>query len=133
MTEARVITLRRILAFSSATEIGTGIGLIVAPAIVVALLLRGEVSDLALLVARVLGITLLALGLACWPNRQEPGSAMPAWRGMLAYNGLVAVFLGYAGLVLHFAGPLLWPTVVLHGVVAVLLARKRGDLPGIAS
>ena len=111
----------RILAFAAVVEIGTGMGLIVAPAIVVALLARGEITDLVLLLARVLGITLLALGLACWPKRQKPEGRLAALRGMLAYNGFVALLLAYAGSALRLAGPLLWPTVVLHGVVALLL------------
>ena len=127
MGEAPFITSRRILAFASAAEIGTGVGLLVAPAVVIALLLQGEISDLGLLVARVLGITLLALGLACWPKWRKPGGGSPALYGMLAYNGLVALFLGYVGLVLRVAGSLLWPSVVLHGVVALLLIWKRSE------
>jgi hypothetical protein len=130
MRATRVITLRNILSFAAIVEIGTAVGLLVDPAIVVALLVRGEISDNWVVLARTLGITLLALGLACWPQRRATvgGSATPtALRGMLAYNGLVALYLGYAGLALHLGGPLLWPAVALHALVAVLLVWTRRD------
>jgi hypothetical protein len=65
--------------------------------------------------------------LACWPKWQTQHGGLTAWRGMLVYNGLIALLLGYAGFVLRLAGSLLWPTVVLHGVVALLLVWRRGD------
>ena len=46
MSETRFIALGKIFAFSAVVEIATGIGLIVAPAIFVALLVRGEIGDL---------------------------------------------------------------------------------------
>ena len=79
------------------------------------------------MLARALGITPVGLGLACWPKWQKPDGGLAALGGMLAYNGLIALFLGYAGSVPRFAGPLLWPAVVLHGVVALLLVWKRED------
>jgi len=127
MSEARVVTLSRILAFSAVVEIGTGIALLIAPAIGIPLLIRGEIADLVLVLTRAMGITLIGLGLACWPKWRMPGGVLPAWCGMLAYNGLITLLLGYAGSVLRLAGPLLWPTVLLHGVVALLLIWRREE------
>jgi len=48
---------------------------------------------------------------------------------MLAYNALVALYLGYLGIVGHAWGALLWPAVALHAVVAaalVVVAIRRG-------
>ena len=42
---------------------------------------------------------------------------------MLIYSGAVALYLAYAGLALGFAGILLWPAVVLHAILTILLAR----------
>src|SRR5271163_1437471 len=109
MSETRSITLGKILAFSALVEIATGIGLIVAPAIVIALLVRGEMVELVLVLARAMGITLIGLGLSCWPKWHKPEGGRAALRGMVAYNGLIALWLGYAGSVLRLAGPLLWP------------------------
>lgn len=123
-----MISLRKILLFASAVEIATGAGLVFLPALVVGLLLRGDVSELVLMVARVLGITLISLALACWPRRQDVAGSSAAFHGMLAYNSLIALLLTYAAAALHIAGPLLWPTVLLHGAVALLLLWRRRDL-----
>lgn len=77
---------------------------------------------------RVAGVALLGLGLACWPGRQAADGGSPAFRAMLIYNALVALYLGYLGTVGHLGGLLLWPAAVLHAVVALLLiwTRRRG-------
>lgn len=127
MSETALMTLRRILAFCAVVEIGTGIALMIAPAMVAELLVRAEITDLAMLLGRCMGIALLALGLACWPERQraELGSAAP--RAMFTYSALIALFLGYVGAVLRLGGPLLWPAVLLHGAVALSLVWTRLD------
>ena len=121
MSETAFITLRRLLAFCAVLEIGTGIALMIAPEMVAAMLVRGQITELATLLGRCMGIALVALGLACWPQRQvaQPGSA--AFRAMFTYSALTALFLGYAGAVAHLGGPLLWPAVGLHGALARLL------------
>jgi hypothetical protein len=49
---------------------------------------------------------------------------------MLTYSALVMLYLGYVGLA-GFTGILLWPAVVVHAVLTVLLVRTcfkaRGD------
>jgi hypothetical protein len=130
MSETAFITLRRLLAFCAVLEIGTGIALMIAPEMVAAMLVRGQINELATLLGRCMGIALLALGLACWPQRQvaPPGSA--AFRAMFTYSALIALFLGYAGAVAHLGGPLLWPAVGLHGAMALLLVwTRREKLP----
>jgi len=42
---------------------------------------------------------------------------------MLTYSMLVMLYLGYVGLTGSFVGILLWPAVVLHAVLTLLLAR----------
>jgi hypothetical protein len=79
-------------------------------------LLGAELAGVSIPVARVLGIALLALGVCCWP-----GST--ALCGMLTYGALVTVYLAYLGLVGGFTGILLWPAVVVHALLTLLLAR----------
>ena len=77
-----------------------------------------------------MGIALLALGLACWPQRQAAPPGSPAFRAMLTYSTLIALFLGYVGAVAHLGGPLLWPAAGLHGALALLLVwAGRGKQP----
>ena len=120
-------TLRKILAFAAAVEVGTGLVLIVDPGIVVVLLLGAEVSRAGTLLGRFFGIALLALGLACWPGRQRAESGSPAFRALLTYNVLIALYLAYLGTVRHLGGLLLWPGVALHAVVALLLVWTWRD------
>jgi Ca2+/Na+ antiporter len=114
-------TLRKILAFAAVVEVGTGLVLMIDPAIVVTLLLGVEVSGAGTPIA------LLALGLACWPSRQRVERGSPPFRAMLIYNLLIALYLAYLGTVRHLGGSLLWLGVALHAVVALLLVWTGRD------
>jgi hypothetical protein len=102
-------------------EAATGLALIVVPSLVVRLLLGAELTGASIALARVTGIALLALGVCCWP-----GST--ALCGMLTYGALVTVYLAYLGLV-GFSGILLWPAVVVHALLTILLARAWFQSP----
>ena len=118
VNEASHHPLRKLLAFAAAIEVGTGLALMVDPAIVARLLLGTEVSGVGTMLGRCFGIALLGLGVACWPSR-ESGSA--GFRAMLIYNVLIALYLACLGAIWHVGGWLLWPGVALHAVVALLL------------
>ena len=77
---------------------------------------------------RVAGVGLLSLGSACWPTRGkvELGSSR---RAMLTYNALLAAFLVYLGISSERTGKLLWPAVVIHGVLTLLLGRAYITAP----
>ncbi len=113
--------LRKILAFASIVEVGTGLALLVDPQIVVALLVGPSTPVEEIPMGRLPGIAILALGLACWPNGGHAERGSPALRGMLVYNALIALFLIYLFKIGHLGGVLLWPGVALHAVVALLL------------
>ncbi len=107
---------KKILAFASLGEAATGLLLIVYPPIVVRLLTGLEVSGSGVILSRMFGISLVALGVACWPAE---GCALPLL-GMLIYTALAAVYLTVFGLGGN-VGILLWPAVLLHAVLTVLL------------
>jgi hypothetical protein len=113
--------LRKILAFASVVEIGTGLALVLDPRIVVSLLMGNKEPLDAMPLARVAGIALLGLGMACWPSLQSLARSSPAFRAMLVYNVLIAAYLAYLFMIGHLGGVLLWPAVVLHAAVALLL------------
>jgi hypothetical protein len=121
VNETGLDTPRTILAVAAVVEIGTGIVLMLDPAIVLALLLGVSGSGEGTSLGRFIGIALLALGLACWPSRQRAESGSPAFRAMLIYNVLIASYLAYLGTVGHLGGLLLWPGMALHAVMALLL------------
>jgi hypothetical protein len=108
------------LAFAALAEAATGVALIVAPSLVARLLLGTELFGVALAVGRVTGISLLALGIACWPGK-EPSRA--GLGGMATYGLFVTLYLSYLGFRGEWVGPLLWPAVALHAVLILLLAR----------
>lgn len=107
--------MRSVLILAAVAEVATGVALLIVPSLVARLLLGEELTGVAIPVARVAGIALIALGIACWPG--------PARVGMLTYGATVMLYLGYLGLTGESTGILLWPAVTLHLVLTVLLIR----------
>ena len=60
--------MKKVLIFSAVAEAATGIALLIAPTLVWQLLLGKQLTGVAIPVARVAGIALVALGIACWPG-----------------------------------------------------------------
>ena len=108
--------MKNVLLLAAVGEIATGLALLIVPSLVGRLLLGQELTGVAIPVARVLGIALVALGVACWPGRT-------ALYGMLTYSAAVTLYLGYVGLAGGLSGMLLWPAVVLHLILTALLTR----------
>jgi hypothetical protein len=126
MNDARQDKLHKVLAFASVVEIATGLALLIDPRLVVTLLVGSATPVEEIPMGRLPGIAILALGLACWPNGQPAHGGSPTFRGMLVYNVLIAAFLVYLFAIGHLGGVLLWPAVVLHAVVALLLIWTGG-------
>ena len=108
--------MKKLLTLAAVAEATTGLALLVAPALVGRLLLGAELTGVSIPVARVAGIALIALGIACLPGL--------ALLGMLTYSVLAMAYLAYVGISGEWAGPLLWPAVVLHAVLTVLLPAR---------
>jgi len=111
---------RTLLVVAAVAETATGLALLALPSMVVRLLFGAETADVGSVVSRLTGISLIALGLACWPGR-DAGSLAPLM-GMLTYSLLAALYLGYLGIVGEWDGILLWPAVGVHAVLSALLA-----------
>ena len=107
--------MKWVLIFAAVAEAGTGLALLVVPSLVGRLLLGEELTGIAIPVARVAGIALIALGVACWPG--------PPRVGMLTYSAAVTLYLAYLGFAGGMNGILLWPAVVLHVILTALMAR----------
>jgi len=98
-------------------EAATGLGLLVAPAVVARLLLGATLdTPAAVTVARVAGAALLTLGVACWQARYDGRALVVA---MLFYNIVAVAVLVHAALVLALSGIGLWPAIGLHTALAV--------------
>jgi len=107
--------MKQPLALTAIIEATTGLALIIVPSLVGRLLFGADFTGVANPAARVTGIALLALGVACWP-----GST--AFYGMLTYSALATLYLLYLAIRGEWIGPLLWPVVAVHGILTVLLA-----------
>jgi hypothetical protein len=119
--------MKKLLVITAAIEAGTGIGLLVVPAVIARVLLGGTLEGpVALTVARVGGAGLLALGIACWVSRNE-GHALVA--AMLFYNVAAVAILAYAALGLALSGIGLWPAIALHTALAVWCATALRSTP----
>ena len=108
--------MKWVLILAAAAEAATGVALLVLPSRVGRLLLGEELAGVAVAVARVAGIALIALGIACWPGTPRIG--------MMSYSGAVTLYLAYLGFTGGSSGVLLWPAVVLHAALTALLARS---------
>ena len=113
--------MKRFLTLTAIIEAATGLALIALPAVVVRLLLGGEISGASIPFGRVAGAALLALGVACWLARDDTQSR--ATRGvvvaMLMYNLVATAVFASAGIGLGLHGVALWPAVVLHAAMGV--------------
>jgi hypothetical protein len=111
--------MRRMMVLAAVGEAATGLALLIVPSFVGRLLLGQELTGIAIPVARVAGIALIALGVACWPGTPLVG--------MLTYSAAVTLYLAYVGFADGLAGILLWPAVVLHGILTALLIRTSSS------
>ena len=116
--------MKKVLALAAAGEAAFGLALLAYPLIVVRLLLNAEIAGAAVVISRVAGIVLIALGLACWPGRDADRSPSRALQGMLCYSMLVMLYLVYLGIRGEWVGSLLWPAVAVHALLTFLLARS---------
>ena len=115
--------MKKVLNFAAVAEAATGMALLIVPSFVAQLLLGEALTGVAIAVARVAGIALIALGVACWPG--------PPLVGMLIYSALVTLYLAYLGTVGGLTAMLLWPAVALHAILSVFLGRlwQAGEPP----
>jgi len=107
--------MKRGLFIAAVGEAATGMALLIVPSLVGRLLFGEELTGVAIQVARVTGISLIALSIACWPG--------PPLAGMLIYGSAVTLYLAYVGFAGGMTGILLWPAVVLHVILTALLIR----------
>ena len=124
--------MKTLTTVSAAIELGAGLALASFPSALVKLLLGVPLdAPVAVLLGRLAGAALLALGIACWLARADAASraARGVVAAMLIYNlSAVAVFL-FAGFGPKLVGLALWPAIILHAVMAgwCLVSLRRGQ------
>jgi len=111
-----------LLVVTACVESATGLCLLFMPAIMFAMLLGLENATIdTTLVGRIAGAALLAIGVASWIARADAltHAHLGLLTGILVYNAVASILLAFAGAVLRMIGPLLWPAVALHAVLAI--------------
>jgi hypothetical protein len=108
--------MKNVLGFAAAVEVATGAALLMAPSFVGWVLLGERLAGVSVTLARVVGIALVALGVACWGRPRL---------GMSIYGGAIMLYLAYLGFAGGATGVVLWPVVVLHLALTALLAVRR--------
>lgn len=131
MKTSSLISVRKVLLFSLFAEGVTAVALALSPGLVAQSIFGSTVEGAGIAYGRMLGVSLLALVIACWPSADLV--SRPAVHALLVYNLLAAVYLGFFGVAQHYAGILLWPAIVEHALVVLLLARRaHGTRPATA-
>jgi hypothetical protein len=115
--------MKTVLALAAGAEAAMGILLLAFPSLVIRLLFGAEITGVGEVVGRVTGLALIGLGVACWPG----GAARPV-QGMLTYGVFAALYLAYVGIRGETVGLLLWPAVIMHAILVILLLRARSGI-----
>jgi hypothetical protein len=85
-------------------------------------LVFGEVPNgPGILFARLAGIGLIGLGIACLPSNVAE-TQRNAVRSLFIFNIAATILFAWIGLATTFRGVVLWPVVILHAVLALALA-----------
>jgi hypothetical protein len=113
--------MNKILMLTALAEAGTGLLLLAYPPIVVRLLFGAEIVGTGFIMSRLAGIALIGLGTACWPGAETRS----AFYAMVTYSVLAILYLITIGVRGEGVGLLLWPGVVVHAILVVLLFRAR--------
>jgi hypothetical protein len=119
----------RLVLLAALVEAAAGFILVIAPGLFASLIFGSDLAETGILVARLAGIALLTVALACWPANRTLTPPTNVVRALVFYNVVVAIYLADVAIGPKLSGPLLWPVVALHALLALLLIRVLITLP----
>lgn len=106
--------MKSLLTITAILEGATGLALVFAPSLLASSLLGTTLIDpTAIIIAKLAGVALITIGLACWFSRKEAQSTIML-QTMLVYNLLSISVLVYSAQIVKISGQGLWPAVLLH-------------------
>jgi hypothetical protein len=120
------VNMKKLLTTTAVLEAATGLALLAFPSLVTSLILGAPlVAAVALAVARVAGVALLALGVACWLARhdEDTHAARGLVGAMLLHNAGIVAVLVYGAIGLGVSGIALWPTSFVHAAMGAWCIR----------
>ena len=114
--------MKKLLITTALLESATGLGLLATPSLLATALLGGQLdSPASLIVARVAGVALIAIALACWLAREDGASraARALVTALLVYNVGAGALFANAAITLQPPGLGVWLVVGIHALMAV--------------
>ena len=120
---------RMLLATAAVVEAVAGLGLILLPDATMQLLFGGRPDSVGMMMGRVAGVALLAIGVACWGARADSGGEARAgtvW-AITLYNAGAGVILVLFAVTGQAAGLGVWSAALLHLALAAgfLVSQRR--------
>jgi len=115
--ESKIMVQRYTVKVAAYLEIVVGAIFITAPNIPCALLFGADTDNIGTALARWVGVSLFALGVACLPSKAGQSNHSAAF-GLFVFNAGVTILFAWVGVVVQVHGVLLWPAVILHAVIA---------------
>ena len=113
---------KSLLVVTAVAELGAGLVMLIAPSATVRLLLgAGLESPESVLLGKIAGSALLAIGLSCWLGRNAPGGLVA---GLLLYNAALVLLFLDAGVIDKMQGLGIWPAIGVHGALAIWCAAR---------
>jgi Na+-driven multidrug efflux pump len=121
------ISMKNLLTVTAIFEFGTGLVLLALPSFLISLLLDSAINTpVELTLARVAGVAILSLAVACWLARYDEKSSATVGlvSAMVIYNIAIVLVLVYAALGLALSCFGLWLVVLLHTAMAIWCIMK---------
>jgi len=116
------MSLRLLLTLCGGLEILAGLPALISPSTVASLLLGSPLDPIGVVLARLFGAGVFALGLACLKARDDVRSpaGLAVSVGITSYNVLAAVVLLWTAAGSGLGGLLLWGAGIGHAVIGAL-------------
>jgi hypothetical protein len=119
----------QLVTVSALLEFLTGLALVLVPDTMIALLFGAKADPVSRMIARVCGVALISISIACWAARTGPDSRarLGTIRAITFYNlgaGLLLVASAATG---KFHGIVIWSVGLLHLALAVAFIISRGS------
>ncbi len=111
---------RQLLTIAAAVESLAGLALILAPEVAVGVLLRAKPNVAGVMLGRVCGVALVALGITFWGARTDSGSAARSGtlKAITFYNAAAGLLLVLFAAIGKTGGIVLWSFGVFHLALA---------------
>jgi len=109
--------MKHFLTVTSMLEALAGLAFVIMPAKFILILLGTTVTDpSSLIIARLAGLALITIAIACWLSRDDGRSFVMA-KAMTVYNLCCVSLLVYALFFEQISGQGLWPAIMVHFVM----------------